>query len=135
MGNQLLPTAPLLHCQFALCVEWGSLDLRHLDLSGNALTGILPLEWFDSRLDRSIQTLLLNSNHLSGSMSLTPSDLPALSCWSVANNVGLCGALPPLQTCGNINGTLLGAVAGGMYSLHIRTHAHMWRTTVVTCGC
>jgi hypothetical protein len=84
--------------------------LQHLDLSNNAISGPLPLSWTNSSmgpLANNLQTLLLNGNQLSGQLpSLV--GLPALSCWSVADNWGLCGLPPASAVCGGTNNTSLG---------------------------
>ncbi len=104
----------------AFLAEWARLDLRHLDLSGNALNGSIPDAWLWGRLGNTLQTLLLRSNKLSGSLAWYEGRLPALSCWSVADNLRLCGTKPLLQTCGATNGTHLGAASSS-------TRAWRWR--------
>jgi hypothetical protein len=84
--------------------------LQHLDLSNNAISGPLPPPWTNSSagpLAISLQTLLLNGNQLSGSLPSLPG-LPALSCWSVSDNWGLCGVGPAAQVCGSTNNTFIG---------------------------
>jgi hypothetical protein len=90
--------------------EWSMMALQHLDLSNNAVSGPLPSPWTNSTsgpLATSLQTLLLNGNQLSGQLS-SLLGLPALSCWSVADNWGLCGAAPAAQVCGSTNNTFIG---------------------------
>jgi hypothetical protein len=84
--------------------------LQHLDLSNNAIGGPLPLSWTNSSvgpLAVNLQTLLLNGNQLSGQLP-SLSGLPALSCWIVADNWGLCGMPPGSQVCGSTNNTFIG---------------------------
>jgi hypothetical protein len=90
--------------------DWSKMALQHLDLSNNAISGPLPLTWTNSSagpLAISLQTLLLNSNQLSGQLP-SLAGLPALSCWSVPDNWGLCGAAPASQVCGSTNNTFVG---------------------------
>lgn len=99
-----------LKCFYHLLAEWSKVALQHLDLSNNAISGPLPPSWTNSSLGPlavSLQTLLLNGNQLSGQMP-SLAGMPALSCWSAADNWGLCGLPPASQVCGSINNTFIG---------------------------
>lgn len=86
------------------------MTLQHLDISYNQIQGSVPRSWAlqsAGTLAATLQTLLLDSNQLTGPLP-DLSGMPALSCWSVANNWLLCGAVPTTSTCGGFNNTRVG---------------------------
>ena len=90
------------------------MTLQNLDLSNNGLQGTLPASWTQQSsgtLALTLQSLLLNNNQMTGPLP-TMTGMPALSCWSVANNWMLCGPMHVAGTCGSTNGTKLGKMSG-----------------------
>lgn len=86
------------------------MGLEHLDLSGNKLQGSLPATWTqqsNGTLALTLQTLLLNSNTLTGALP-SLAGMPALNCWTVSGNWFLCGPVPPSGTCGSVDSTAIG---------------------------
>lgn len=86
------------------------MTLEQFDVTHNQIQGSIPSSWTmqaSGTLAKTLQTLMLNNNQLVGQLPEL-GGMPALSCWSVANNWLMCGPLPLSGVCGITNNTRIG---------------------------
>jgi hypothetical protein len=83
---------------------WASfIALELLDASFNNFSGAIP------DLPNTLQQLYLDHNALSGSVPASYGVKPAMWCWSIDSNPGVCGLLPSGTRCFNRANTSIGA--------------------------